>query len=186
MSTQEIEFTAAAGRSRNGPQVGTPGRVRQIAVPPAARMLSTLSRADYEDAFLLETGAGQDRTAEQWARAALEDAPNNVRRALSWVWFALGLKLGSTRSERLVLGWEVRRSGPDFVLLAAGSRLGLPAEVLLLRRRHTLLCATFVQEQNLVARALWAGGAPLHRRAVPQLLEQASRRIGERGQMDEC
>src|SRR4030095_3201144 len=40
----------------------TPGRVRQVAVPPAARTLSTLSYVDYEDAFLVETGPAQHRT----------------------------------------------------------------------------------------------------------------------------
>jgi hypothetical protein len=31
-------------------------------MPPAARKLSTLSRVDYEDAFLVETGPAQDPT----------------------------------------------------------------------------------------------------------------------------
>ena len=43
----------------------TPGRVLQVAVPPAARMLSTLARVGYEDAFLVETGPAQNRTGEQ-------------------------------------------------------------------------------------------------------------------------
>jgi Protein of unknown function (DUF2867) len=149
--------------------------VRQVAVPPAARALSTLSHVDYEDAFLLETGAARDRTGEQWARAILEDAPIIIRRKLRWGWFALGLKLGSTRSDRLVLGWEIRRSTPDYALLAASSRLGLPAELLLERRQHTLLLATFVHQQNPIARAIWAAVAPQHRVVVPYLLQRAAR-----------
>src|SRR5215207_7264744 len=82
------------------------GGVRQVALPPAARLLSTLSRIDYEDAFLVETGPAQDRTGEQWARAILEDAPVIMRSALASGWSALGLQLDSTRSERFVLGWE--------------------------------------------------------------------------------
>jgi hypothetical protein len=39
-----------------------PGTVRQVALPPAARALSTLSHIDYEDAFLVEIGPAQDRT----------------------------------------------------------------------------------------------------------------------------
>jgi hypothetical protein len=152
----------------------TPGRVRQVAVPPAARALSTLSHVDYEDAFLVETGPAQDRTGEQWARAVLEEAPIIMRRALPWAWFVLGLQLGSTRSDRFVFGWEVRRSTPDFVLLAASSRLGLPAELLFERRQQTLLYATFVQQENPIARAVWAGVAPGHRRVVRYVLEQAS------------
>jgi hypothetical protein len=177
VSTHQIDFTAATDSHRDDARVETPDRVRQVAVPPAARRLSSLPRADYADAFLVETGPTQERTAEQWARAILEDPPIIVRRALSWAWFALGLRLGSTRSKRLVLGWEVRRSAPDFALLAAGSRVGLQAEVLLKRRQRSLLCATFVQQQNPIAHAVWAGSAPGHRQAVRYLLEQASRRF---------
>jgi hypothetical protein len=56
--------------------------VRQIALPPAARTLSTLSHVDYEDAFVLEIGSAAERTAEQWARATLQDAPIIMRSAL--------------------------------------------------------------------------------------------------------
>jgi hypothetical protein len=64
------------------------------------------------------------------ARAILEDAPIIMRRVLRWGGFALGLYLGPTRSDRLVLDWELRRSTPYSALLAASSRLGLPAELL--------------------------------------------------------
>jgi hypothetical protein len=152
----------------------SPRRVHQVAVPPAARARTTLSDVDYEDAFLVEAGSSLGRTGEQWARAMLEDAPIMMRRKLRWGWFALGLKLGSTGSDRLVLGWEVRRSTPDFALLASGSRVGLPAELLFERQRHTLLFATFVQQQNPIAQAIWAAVAPRHRQVVRYLLEQAS------------
>ncbi len=150
------------------------GGVRQVAVPPAARRLSTLTRVDYEDAFLVEPGPTHGRTAEEWARAILEDAPAVVRSALAWGWSALGLQIGSTRSDRPVLGWEVRRSTPDFALLAAGSRVGLPAELLFKRQRQTLLFATFVRQENRVARAVWAGVIPLHQQVVRYVLGRAS------------
>lgn len=153
-----------------------PGRVREVAVPSAARRLSTLSQVDYEDAFVLEVGPAQDRTPEQWARVILEDAPNAIRRVLRSGWFALGLQLGSTRSERLVLGWEVLRSTPEFVLLAGRSRVGLSAELLFKRQQNRLLYATLLQQENPIARALWAGVAPVHRPIVRYVLEQGSRR----------
>jgi hypothetical protein len=153
----------------------TPRRVRQVALPPAARTLSTLSNIDDEDAFLVETGPAEGRTGEQWARAILEDAPIIVRRKLRWGWLALGLKLGRARADRSILGWEVRRSTPDFALLGARSRLGLPAELLFERQQDTLLVATFVQQQNPIARAMWAAVAPRHRQVVPYLLARAVR-----------
>jgi hypothetical protein len=169
-----MNWDGAIGLPRRTPF--TPRRVRQVALPPAARALSTLSDVDYEDAFLVEAGSAQDRTAEQWARAALEDAPMLVRSALAWGWFALGLQLGPTRSDEFVLGWEVRRSTLDFALLGAGSRLGLRAELLFKRQRHTLLFATLVRQENHIARTVWAGVAPGHRQVVRNLLERAGGR----------
>lgn len=145
-------------------------------MPPAARALTTLARVDYEDGTLVQTDAAEERTGEQWARTMLDDAPADTRRALLWVWSALGLKLGSTRDQRLVLGWEVRRTSPDFALLGADSRLGMLGEVLLERHSNALFFATFVQLQNPVARAVWAKVAPGHRQAVRNLLEQAAAR----------
>ena len=157
---------------RRGPSAA--GTVRQVAVPPSARALSTLSRIDYEDAFLVQTGRlVQSRTGEQWARAVLEGAPIRTRSALLAGWSALGLRLGSPRSDRFVLGWEVPRSTPDVALLAAGSRLGMPAEVLFKRQQDTLLFATFVRHENQIVRAVWAGVAPGHRQVVQRLLEGA-------------
>jgi hypothetical protein len=154
--------------------------VRQVAVPPPARRLSTLFHADYEDAFLVETGEAESRTAEQWARAILEGPPGIMQSAVAAGWFALGLRLGSTHSDGRVLGWEVRRSSPDFVLLGASSRIGMPAEVLFKRQPHALLFATFVQQENPLARAMWAGIAPVHRQVVRQALEQVASSKGDR------
>jgi hypothetical protein len=148
--------------------------VRRVAVSPEARMLSTLPHIDYADAFMLTTGAVEQRTGEQWARAVLEDAPVLLRRQLLSGWFALGLKLDPARSDRVVLGWELRHSGPDFALLGAGSRLGMPAELLFWPERDTLLLATFVQHRNPAVRAMWAGIAPTHRQIVPRLLARGA------------
>jgi hypothetical protein len=160
--------TAARLLGRTPP---APGTVRQVAVPPGARALSTLSRIDYEDAFLVDVPT-REWTAEQFARAILEDAPISIRRTLMSGWLAIGLKLGGSRSERFVLGWEVRRNTPDFVLLAADSRIGMPGELLFKRQQHTLLFATFVQQDNHLARATWAGVEPVHVQVVRHVLAQ--------------
>jgi hypothetical protein len=149
--------------------------VRQVTMPPDARALSTLSRIDYADAFLVDV-PGHERTAKQWARAALEDAPLATRRMLQSGWLSLGLKLGGSGSERFVLGWELQRSTSDVVLLGAGSRIGMPAQLLFKCREDALLFATFVQQDNPLARATWAGVEHVHVRVVRRLLEQARRR----------
>jgi hypothetical protein len=148
--------------------------VHQVDLPPDARALSTLPRVDYEDAFLVETGPTEDRTAEQWARAMLEGTSERMRRRLRLGWFALGVQLGSTRSPDRVLGWKVRRSTPDHVLLAANSLYGFRGELLFRRQEEGLLFATFLQERNVFARALWARVAPRHRRVVRYLLGRAA------------
>lgn len=154
--------------------------VRQVELPRAARALSTLSRIDYEDAFLGESDYARERTAEQWARAILEDAPIATQAQLRWGWFWLGLRLGWPCAAGHVLGWEVRRSTPDFVLLGAGSRIGMPAELVCRRQGDTVLVATLVQQQNPVARAIWVGVEPVHVRIVPRLVARALRQGARR------
>ena len=173
MSTHAWEARPAAGLD-SGESRGR-GRVRQIDVPAVARVLCTLPRVDYADAHLLATDRAQERTAQQWARALLTSLPAPTRRALRWSWFALGIRLGPADDERLVLGWEIRRSAPDFVLLGAGSRLGLEGQILLLRRHDELALATFLRLANPAVRAVWAATAPQHRQVVRHVLGQASR-----------
>ena len=158
-------------------QVEPRGAVREVALPPAARTLTTLARVDYTDAFLLETPQVQGRTGEDWLRAILEDAPTGTRKRLRRGWFLLGVRLGSTEDDRLVLGWEVRRSTQGFAVLAARSLLGMEAEVLCRREPDALLVATFMQLNSPVARAVWAAIASHHRKVVCHLIRQASRRV---------
>jgi hypothetical protein len=158
------------------PQAPAPSRVRQVAVPPAVRALSTLSHVDYADAFLVDVGPTRERTAEQWSRAVMEDAPITVRRTLQSGWTGIGLKLAGKPSDRFVLGWEIRRNVPELVLLGADSRIGMSGELLFKREQDTLLFATFVQHDNHAARALWAGVEPVHVPVVRRVLEHASRR----------
>jgi hypothetical protein len=167
-------MTAGVGRHPEDTQVGAGGRVRQVAVPSEARARATLAHVDYEDAFLVEATSAREWTAERWARTMLEGAPKSTQRQLDWGWWALGLRLGSPRSDRLVLGWEVRRADPDLALLGAAGRFGLSGELLFEPRQDALLFATFVQFDHPVARALWRGIALRHRQVVRHLLGQAA------------
>jgi hypothetical protein len=156
----------------------TPGPISQIPLPAEVRAISTLARIDYDDAFLVQTGSAQDRTAEQWAHAMLDDAPASTRAMLSRGWASLGLRLGPGQPDRQrVLGWEIRRSTPDVALLGARGRLGLSGELLFQRQEHALLFATFVRLDNPVTRKLWSGIAARHRQIVQDLLADASSRL---------
>ena len=159
-------------------RAGTPSRVRQVLLPPDARRLSTLSRIDYEDAFIVDAAGG--RTAQQWTRAVFNDAPLAVRARLVSGWTGLGLNLAGPSSARRVLGWKVQRSSPDVMLLAADSILGLRAELLFRTEPRGLLFATLIQQNNPAARALWARVIPTHERVVRSLLEHAAlREVGQ-------
>ncbi len=155
-----------------------PGWVTEVSLPADARALSTLSRIDYVDAFRVDAGGAC--TAEHWLRAVMEDAPLRVRTRLVTGWLALGLRLGPPWSARRVLGWKVRRSDPDVVLLAADSWLGLKGELLFRREPHGLLFATFVNLNNPAARAVWKRITPTHQRVDRSLLEHAARRETQR------
>ena len=155
-------------------------RVRRIEPPAGIRRLRTLPRADYEDAFELTLGpAVPVRTAEQWIREMLEGAPANTRGRLVLGWTALGLRLGSRDDPGRVLGWEVRSSEPDAVVLGAESRIGMPAELLLLREPERLVFSTQVRHGNPAVRVLWATVEQPHLRIVPALLAAAGERVAE-------
>jgi hypothetical protein len=162
----------AAIGDRSAPVTG----VRQVDVPPSARALSTLARIDYADAFIVDVGSAHDQRAEDLIREILEGAPLAVRTKLLSGWSAIGLKVRNM-SNGSVLGWEVRRTAPDHVLLGAESRIGMPGELLLKKEDGALLFATFVAQRNVVARAVWAVTEPVHVRVVRDILDQASRRL---------
>jgi hypothetical protein len=149
--------------------------VRQVAVPAEARALCTLSRIDYEDAFLVESSSAPDWTVEQWVSAMLKEAPMTVRTKLSLGWSAIGLV--PSVGTRSVLGWQIRASTPDFILLGRASLIGMPGELLFKRERDGLLFATFVRHENRLARAIWAATEPQHVPIVRNLLKQASGRL---------
>lgn len=157
--------------------IGSADRVRQVDAPLSVRALSSLTRIDYADTFLVDIGPLKDSSAEQLAREVLEGAPLAVRTRLLSGWSTIGLKIGKGPSKPSVLGWQVRQSTADHVLLGADSRIGMPGELLFKKDGDTLLFATFVQHGNLIARGVWAMVEPAHVRIVRNILDQASRRL---------
>ena len=174
--TSEAQRTEPKARTTGAPS-NARVPVLEVPLPADARTLTTLSRVDYTDAFRLDTDHALDRTGEEWTRAILQEAPPATRRALRRGWFLLGVRLGPAEDERLVLGWEVRRSSPEFAVLAASSLIGLDAEVLCQRHQRGLLVATFVHLSNPVARVVWAAISPHHRKVLRHLIGTAGSRV---------
>jgi hypothetical protein len=159
-----------------GNRAATAPTITQVPLPAAVRSESGLTRIDYSDAHLV-TGPGVgDGTAEEWVRDMLAGAPLPLRRGLPPGWFLLGLHHGPASSPQHVLGWPIRESTADRVVLAAASRLGMPAELVLQRADDGWVFATLVRHDNAAMARLWAAIAGLHRRVVRQLLRSATRR----------
>jgi hypothetical protein len=101
-------------------------------------------------------------------------APDKLRGTLRSGWTSMGIQLDEAPPERTVLGWEIRRSTPDYVVLGTACRIAMKGEMLFMRRPHQLLYCTFVELDDDDARAVWAGVEPYHPRLVRRLLESAS------------
>jgi Protein of unknown function (DUF2867) len=179
MSAASRESSVPRGGFVPDRPIASPGHVRRITVPPSARALSTLARVDYADAFLVEVDRVGDRTAEQWVRAIFDEAPTHLRLRLWSAWLALGFRLSTPDANGCVLGWSVRESTRNCVVLGSNSSIGMPAELLLMRHERRLLFDTFVEQDNPIARAVWASVQPVHTRAVPWVLQQFVQRVCE-------
>jgi hypothetical protein len=160
-------------------------RARRVPVV-ADRGLPGSDRYDYADAFEIRVREPDPRSAEEFARFALEHAPWLLR----WtIWIAhrylLRLRLGPRTSPDHLLGWNIVSSRPDRVHLEAASPL---LRGVLVGRRVTSRCAvvtTYVFfRRPRFARALWKIAGPLHRRIAPYLMERAAAaRSRERARM---
>jgi hypothetical protein len=146
--------------------------VSQVDTPRDVRDVSTLPRVDYADTFVVEADAAPDWTAEEWARAVLEGASAEMRARLLSGWTALGLR--SVAAAGSILGWEIRHRSPDTVLLGRDSRIGMPGELLFMRRPEGLLFATFVHHRTPATRPVWVAVKPMHVNTVRTLLQRAS------------
>nr|WP_090275277.1 hypothetical protein [Mycolicibacterium komanii]CRL68247.1 hypothetical protein CPGR_01026 [Mycolicibacterium komanii] len=150
-------------------------RVQQIRPVDALLSMSTLGRVDYADAFEVAVEHPLDRSAEEWMRTMLEGASIHMRIRLLSAWSAIGLKLRTPGSSRTILGWPIRATDADSVLLGAHSRIGMPGELLICRRDGGLLFATFVRQDNPIARRLWSTIEESHVQTVRSLLEGVCR-----------
>jgi hypothetical protein len=139
----------------------------------------TRSNVDWEAVALPEGTPAFEEYYDQrklWPAESLRRLGRKRFLPVSSGWFALGVRLGSTEDERLVLGWPVRGNSSEYVLLAARSLLGMDAQVLVERERSTRLVATFMHLGNPLARAVWTALAPRHRRELRHLAKNAARR----------
>lgn len=132
--------------------------------------------SDYRDGFEVCVGRPDTRSAEQWARASLEEVPWVLRRLIVVVHRkVLRLRLGPLSSPDHVLGWRIASAEPDEVRLEAAGPL---IEAVIIGRRtgpEATQIRTFVGYRRPAARGVWAVIGPLHRRVATLLLRLAAK-----------
>jgi hypothetical protein len=132
---------------------------------------------DYADAFEIRLAESDSRSAEEFTRCALEQAPWPVRWVVRNVHrHVLRFRLGPHSSPDHVLGWRIVTAEPDTICLEAVSPLFGRGVIVARRPEPTrAVVTTYVFfARPAQGRAIWRFVGPLHRRVAPSLLEHAA------------
>jgi hypothetical protein len=146
-------------------------------VPFDEPLPSGFSTYDYADAYDVEIAATDPRSAEEFAREALERSPAALRRFIvSAHRYVLRFRLAPLDAPGHVLGWRIVEATPDLVRLEAESPL---ARATLVGRRveptRVRLTTVLAYRRPVIIRAIWTAVGPAHRRIAPYLLDRAAR-----------
>ncbi len=139
-------------------------------VPEAIRCRDPLVDPDYVDLFTATTSEATTRSAEEWARVALEETPTG--RSAPLVWRRLGLRLGPTSSPDHVQGWRIAARGDDWIRLETASWFMTAHAVIQVDDGHVSM-ALFLRYDQPIGAVIWPPVSVMHRRAVPVMLRQA-------------
>jgi len=146
-----------------------------IRIDVARDARDALPDTDYSDAF--RTPSPALFTAEEWARAAFEPVPGQTFPAQQRVWRGvLQLRFGPAASPDHVAGWAIVENDPGRLVLAALS-WHLDARLLFEAGPEAGQVTTMVRFRNPAGRAIWSAVGPLHRHAVPGILDAARKRL---------
>jgi hypothetical protein len=131
---------------------------------------------DYADSFELRLRQPDAHTAEEWVRAALQNAAPAVRRLVRFVHGRVA-KFPLSTAPDSVLGWEPVASTRDVFHIATAGPV-LRAEIVARRTSPTTATiTTFLFYRRRSTRLLWLVIGPLHRRVAPYLLTRAASRL---------
>jgi hypothetical protein len=142
-------------------------------VPGTVRSIVTLADPDYVDLFTVPTPIAEDRSAEEWARAVLEQS-TLARRNARLLWRLMGLRLGPRNSPHHVQGWKISGRGTNW-LRAETASWYMTAQAICLVEQRQVSISLSLRYDRPVARLVWAGVSGPHQRAVPVMLRQALR-----------
>lgn len=140
-------------------------------VPPAVRSLTTLADPDYVDLFTITTPMATDKTAEEWSRAILEQAPLSRRNARA-LWRLMGLRLGPRHTPDHVQGWKIAARGDDWMRVETASWY-VSAQAVCLVEQGQVSISLSLRYDRPFAQLVWFLVSDPHQRAVPIMLHQA-------------
>jgi hypothetical protein len=156
----------------------TASRAHRVPVATEEPLIGT-DRYDYADAFEIRLAEPDPRSAEEFARSALEGAPWWMRRTVLLVHrYVLRVRLGPRSSPDHILGWKIQTSEPDVLQLVAESAL-LGRGAIIGRSpdpSRRVITTYLFHTRPALARAVWKFVGPLHRRVAPDLLNRAAAR----------
>jgi hypothetical protein len=167
----EVEMDSQRSAQMIGSRRGT--RAHRVAVtedPP-----SPGASPDYADAFEIEIGKSDNRSAEQLARDGFEGLPPAARRsALLLHRWVLGFPLGPWSSPEHVFGWRIVSADRELLHLEARSTL-LTGHMVWRAAHKRLAMSTFLYyHRRRSAPVVWAMLGNVHRGAAPWLLGLAA------------
>jgi hypothetical protein len=151
-------------------------RTRPRRIPVTEESPLAPRQPDYADAFEVSLRHPDMHTAEQWARAALEQAPATIRWVIRTVHtYVLRLRLGPMSARDHVLGWRIAESTSERIQLEASSPVLGRGVIVGHRLSPTrVVVTTFLYfDRPRAGRLLWAIVGPLHRLIAPLLLQRA-------------
>jgi hypothetical protein len=126
---------------------------------------------DYADCFRIASVA--DTTAADWARASLRGADGPFGRV---VWQGLlGFRLAPGTPGTLV-GWPISHDTPERFVLESDGPL-MAGRMVFELADGDVWWTTSLHFHRALARVIWAGAGPGHRRLAPRCLDQAHRRL---------
>ena len=180
------DFPGIHGKIYRALVIGTGGHrvavrwtLKRIAATALAERAQTgQTEADYADVFEVPILHGDLRTGEQALRDALGDKPGALGSLVYWIHrHVLRFRLGPYSSPEYVIGWQIMRSDPDEIVLAAGGPL-MCGQLTLRRQdgRRAILTTRLHYCHKIAARTVWAMVGPLHRALAPRLMEHSARR----------
>lgn len=171
-------FPGLHGKIYRALVIGTGGH--RVAVRWTLKRIAAQAQTapDYVDVFEAPILPGDMRTAEQAFRDALGQTPGALGGLVLWIHrHVLRFRLGPTTSPEHPIGWTIKQSDHDEIVLVADGPL-MRGELTLRRQdgRRAVLVTRLHYRHRIAGRMVWAVVGPLHRAVAPRLMQRSARR----------